>query len=337
MTRGGEMFGASHVRMTTLAATEDAAAAIGELSGRISGSFVRIAWERRAAWTGYTRALQLQGVEIDEIDVFCWANGVVLPDRPHRRTASDHFDAFGPWFRGLHKGGRGEWKDALPFTPVVTPGLPRLFRAIDLQHQYAQRSGDIDVWLTLPRFLHRLGMSHTPLPCLVGGSRSFRTRGGPAEDAIRETLRGIARSAQQGIDRLDAMERFHRDAILAIRSEYRPGKLPELLALVLTMGQLSPARVASELSVSIAGAGKLLDRAETLGLIVETSGRRTWKTYMAPDLAVALGFRRAPSGRPRSMEPLPISDTALSAVLEAFDREMAEIDARLSRTPSGGN
>ncbi|MBN8846733.1 MAG: hypothetical protein J0I73_01355 [Sphingomonas sp.] len=63
------------------AALEQAALAIGRLNARISASPVRSAWQIRAAWSGYSKALQLQGVEIDEIDVFAWGCAIPLPGR----------------------------------------------------------------------------------------------------------------------------------------------------------------------------------------------------------------------------------------------------------------
>jgi hypothetical protein len=89
--------------------------------------------------------------------------------------------------------------------------------------------------------------------------------------------------------------------------------------------------VASALDLSPAGAGKLLDRAASLEVLVEVSGRRSWKAYVLPDLAVSFGFRRAPLGRPRKAPPVSVQDRDLADTLDDFDRQMAEIDARLSR------
>jgi hypothetical protein len=126
------------------------------------------------------------------------------------------------------------------------------------------------------------------------------------------------------------MEAAYRASVRAIRAEYRPGNLPQLLALSLSTAVLSPASTAEHLDLSVAGAGKLLDRATNLGVLVEISGRRSWKVYVEPSLAVALGLRKAPLGRPRREPPplAPISD--LSGTLDDFDRAMAEIEAKLA-------
>jgi hypothetical protein len=314
---------------------EDAVVAIGELGGRVSASPVRSAWQRRAAWSGYARALQLQGAEIDEVDLFSWGCGLSLPGRARRITLTDEYDAFAGWWERMQGGHDGAWKDGLPFTPHIPAGIPRILQAFDLQRQYAQRSADVAPWLALPVFVHRLGLSPLPLPCLVAGAKAYRHPGPIPPETVRAVLRALAAAARRGLDGLDRMETGHRAAVRAVRSEYRPGKLPDLLALSLSVAMLSPARVAADLDLSIAGAGKLLDRAASLGLVVEVSGRRSWKTYLAPDLAIALGLRAPPQGRPRKVPDPAVDDHALSTALDDFDRRMAEIDARLARVLPG--
>jgi hypothetical protein len=314
-----------------VALAEDAVAAICELSGRISASPVRSAWRLRAAWSGYARALRLQGIEIDDIDVFSWGCGVLLPGRSRRATVADEFGSFDPWLGSLSSTDKAGWKDALPFTPVLTEELPRLFRSLDLLRQYALRTDGLEVWLALPMLIHRQGLGHAPLPCLVAGSKAFRLRTAVPAATIRVAFKSLATSAQQSLDAVDRMEFAYRAALRAIANEYRPGKLPALLALSLSTSLLSPAQVATALDLTVAGAGKLLDRACSLGLVVEISGRRSWKAYLTPDLAIELGFSKVPLGRPRKEPPFPAETNVLSDVIDSFDREMAEIDARLAQ------
>lgn len=78
-----------------VAAIASCTAAIARLDARIMTSSVASAWRRRAAWMGYTRALQLQAIEIDEIDVFSWGCELKIANRALRvcertkNTASD--------------------------------------------------------------------------------------------------------------------------------------------------------------------------------------------------------------------------------------------------------
>ena len=57
-------------------------AAIARLDARIIVSPVAKPWAMRAAWSGYTTALQLQSAEVEEIDVFSWGFGLQITDRP---------------------------------------------------------------------------------------------------------------------------------------------------------------------------------------------------------------------------------------------------------------
>jgi len=91
---------------------------------------------------------------------------------------------------------------------------------------------------------------------------------------------------------------------------------------------LAARSVAPLLGISISGAGKLLERAARLGLLIQTSGRETWRSYVTPDVALALGLNMPDRGRPRC---LPRTTPAMETVLEDFDTEMAAIDARLER------
>jgi hypothetical protein len=328
-----EMLGSE---LSLAVAAEDAVSAISTLSGRISVSSVRGAWQRRAAWQGYARAMQLQGSEIDDVDVFGWGCGLPLPGRPKRITLVDEFAAFAPWWEQMLETDQAGWRDRLPFTPEISRELPRLFQALGITRQYALRDQGIDAWLALPIIIHRLGLTSGPLPCLVAGSKSFRLTARPAVETVRATCRALASAAQRGTTMLDELEAAYKASLRAISREYRAGKLTNLLALSLTMGVLSPARVASELELSVAGATKLLDRAAGLDLLTEISGRRSWKTYATKDLAIAFGFRKASPGRPRREPTLDVHDKALAGTIDDFDREMAAIEEKLQSLGTAG-
>lgn len=59
----------------------------------------------------------------------------------------------------------------------------------------------------------------------------------------------------------------------------------------------SPQGIADAFGISVSRAGNLLARATELDLIVEVSGRKAWRLYLVPDLAIAFGFKPAPRGR----------------------------------------
>lgn len=311
---------------------ERASIAIGRLDGQVSASAVARTWSLRASWTGYAKALRLQGVEIDDLDVFSWGSGVAVPRRPRLHTTIDHFAAFAPWRDRLDQTGR-HWAEELPFTVRPEPGrsrVPVLRRAIELQTDFLKADPSILAWLALPILLHRLGLTDVPLPCLVSGDRQLlnaareRDRG----VAVRRILRSLEAAAIAGRQSLKAIEDARAISTAAILGERRSTSLGRLATLLMVAPVQSPEVVARRLKLTLSGAGKLLVRAAALGLVVEVSGRRAWRVYVVPDLAVTLGFVAAQKGRPALRPALPPANRDLAAVLAQFDSELAAFDAR---------
>lgn len=223
------------------------------------------------------------------------------------------------------------WSEDLPFTvdqDSSRGGLPMLLRAIMLQANYLKVDTTIDAWLSLPVLLHRLGLTERTLPCLVEGDRRLLFAPRDRGPAIRRILRALEAAALRGRKSLVAMENAHAICIRALANEHRPTALRRLAALLMVAPVQSPEAVARRLGLTLSGAGKLLTRAEVLGLVREISGRRTWRTYVVPDLAVSLGFVAPPTGRPRGRPTVPPKSADIASLLEEFDRDMAEFDAR---------
>lgn len=309
-------------------------AVIARLDARISASSVASAWVLRAAWSGYARGLQLQGVEIDEIDVFSWGCGLRIEGRPVRATNLGEFTEFDDWRTALLSEDALGWRDALP-TAVIDPaqaaGHPALVRAIDQIRQYSRLDGSIAPWLGLPFALRDQGLCVTPLPSLVGGAKALRLKRQPSDADWLTILRSLHGAAISSMERLDHLERLYRDAQRAIVREYRAGALPSLAALSIHRPLLSPQSVSQVLGLSVAGASKLLERAASAGLVVEITQRRTWRVFLAADLAVTFGYARPQRGRPKSEPPPLPASRDLSDVFDALDDQMAEIDRILAR------
>lgn len=309
-------------------------AAITRLDARFCVSSVASAWSRRAAWSGYARALQLQSAEIDEIDIFSWGCRLQIPGRPLRSTNLDLFDRFPDWAAALREPDRLAWRDGLPTAIGETESAiehPPLVRALDRVRQHARHDSTALPWLSLPFALRDKGLVTTPLPCLAGGVKAFRLKRTIGDEDWYAALRSLEASATANLQRLHDLERLHREAQRAIIGEFRPGKLPALLALLHHRPLLSPQSVAELLGMSVAGASKLLARGIASGLLVEITQRRTWRVFLATDLAVEFGFAAARRGRPRNEAPPSPATRDLSEVFDAFDREMETIDALLRR------
>jgi hypothetical protein len=316
-----------------VAAIASATAAVARLDARICVSPVASAWQRRAMWSGYAKALQLEGAEIDEIDVFSWGCGLALPGRARRATHLDVFEEFAPWHAALGESDPLAWRDRLPTAigePAELAEHPAVVRALDQVRQLARLEGGLRAWLGLAFALRDRALATTPLPCLAGGAKAFRLKPTLAQDDWSAVIRSLETSAAAGLARLDRLERLYRAAQRAIAREFRPGALPRLMALSFSQPLLSPQGVATCLDLSVAGASKLLERAAGAGLLVEITRRRSWRQFLTPDLAEAFGFTAPKRGRP-AKEPPPLPATpALREVFDAFDGEMAAIDALLA-------
>ena len=286
-------------------------------------------------WTGYAKALQLQAAEIEEIDVFSWGCGLQIPGRPPLPSHLDLFDRFAEWRAALVDEDRLRWRDRLPTAigdPAAAADHPPLVRALDIIRQLARIDHSIKTWLSLPFALRDRSLAASPLPCLAGGAKAFRMKPRPNEDEWLAVLRDLARAAGIGLERLHSLERAYRDAQRVIAAEYRPGALPALLALIQHRPLVSPQSVAAQLSMSIAGASKLLTRAAAAGLLVEITQRRSWRLFLTPDMAVEFGYVRPKRGRP-AKEPPPLPPSRdLASVFDAFDQEMAAVDRLLGNS-----
>ncbi len=309
-----------------VSALERAAASIGRLDARVSVSPAAAPWSLRASWTGYTAALRGQSAEIDEIDIFSRESGVKLPGRPAMPTHVDDPGTLQAWQVRLRRREPHYWRDVAAIPTDVAEDWnrrPALLRALEVAARHARADATITPWLTIPSLLRSMKITHAMLPCLTIADKAFRLAPSESQAIIVRNLRALADRAEEGLQRLQALEDHRLRAAAAVCDAHRPGKLLELLALVQFAPVVSPRLIAQKLGVTLSGAGKLLMRAEDLELLTEVSGRRAWRAYMAPDLAVSFGFVARPVGRPRSAAR-QLKD--LEPALTTFDQEMAALD-----------
>jgi hypothetical protein len=312
-------------------ALERAAASIGRLDARFCVSPVASPWAIRASWTGYAAALRAQSAEIDEIDIFSRECAINLPGRPPISTHVEDPGALHEWQARLRQRELHYWRDIATMPTAVGEDWnrrPALLRALEVAARHARADATIAPWLTFPALLHSMAITRATLPCLTIGDRAMRLAPRESEAIIVRNLRALADRAEEGLQRLQGLEDQRLHAAVGIRDAHRPGKLLELAAFIQFAPVASPRLVADKLDLTLSGAGKLLARAADLGLLTEVSGRRAWRTYMPPDLAIAFGLVSRPIGRPHAA-PRQLAD--LEPALSAFDHEMAEIDTMLSK------
>jgi hypothetical protein len=133
-------------------------------------------WIVRAAWSGYAGALQLQGAEIEEIDVFSRACDLKIPERHVRATNLDEFGRLGPWLQEIASSDTLAWRDALP-TAVITPDQasqhpPSSVRSIGSAKSRGWIIHSRRGW-GFPFALRDEGLSSTPSPVSLAARRLF--------------------------------------------------------------------------------------------------------------------------------------------------------------------
>lgn len=242
------------------------------------------------------------------------------------QTNSTPFEAYMPWRARLAEPAGRHWAEDLPFSydpPTGWGEAPTLVRALSLLDAWARADGTLAPWLAFPLILRRFGITQTPLPCLVAGDPGQRFAIDPRPALLKRLLKQMCRAAETGLETLDRLEEYARRAAASIASEHRPGKLADLGCIALTRPCLAARSLAPLLDLTVSSAGKLLERAARLGLLIEISGRETWRSYVTPDVAQTLGLVAPSRGRPRVM---PAPSPALDSVLTTFDAEMAVLD-----------
>lgn len=308
---------------------EAAALAIGRLDARLCASFCRDVWHHRSFTTGLAASLTSRGLPLDEIDLFAAATSTPLPRRRPSMSADEAVAMLTEW-RDIVAGSTSPyWRD-LVVAPLDLPGgwvhRPALLQALALAAHHAH-IGQRSDWPVLPQLLHALGITRAVLPSLAVVDRAWLTSPRDHPASARRMVRVLTAAADAGLKRLHRMELDHVRAERALAAQTRAGALRKVVALAGSEGVLVPRRVAIQLKLSISGAGKLLARAATLGLLIEVSGRSSWRAYLVPDLARQFGYVKAARGR--SISPAKPA-AALDKTLADFDAEMAAIDAMLA-------
>ncbi|MFD2138673.1 hypothetical protein ACFSLT_31475 [Novosphingobium resinovorum] len=214
-----------------VSALADASSAIGRLDARISATALAPAWHLRASWTGYAKALSLQHLEIEEIDIISRQCGLQLAGRPRLETAGAPFSALEPWRNRLAEKEGRHWREDLPFSfdlPAGWDEAPALARALALLDDWARRDRTITPWLAFPMVLRRMGLTQRTLPCLVMGDPGQRFVQGDRPALLKRLLKQLRRSAEDGLTRLERLEDTVQRGAATIAAQHRPGKLADL-------------------------------------------------------------------------------------------------------------
>ena len=287
-------------------ALADASAAIGALDARVSNSLLTVVWQNRVKLTGYAAALRLQQEPIEEVDVFSHFCGLRLPGREIPQTNSDPYAEFAEWEAMLADGKDRHWREVLPFTFELPSGwqsAPNLVKALVVLERWVKADQSKLAWLQGPILLHQFGLTNAVLPNMVFGDATMCNPNTRSEVVLRRLLRQLCEAAEIGLGRFGAMEETLVRFASVLANEKRPGRLDDLGMLLLVEPLLTPREVANHLGMTVAGAGKLLQRAAEQDIVCEISGRGTWRAYATRDIALALNLIGPKHGRPRNAPP----------------------------------
>ncbi|ACJ01096.1 hypothetical protein [Rhodospirillum centenum] len=244
--------------------------------------------------------------------------------------------------------------------------MPTLIAAALGLRRWIERGGERPaLWAALPRFLMRRGLLRAECPLLLGAA-ALRGRSAweqPTGRWVATFLDGVCTEAGQALGLLLDLERcWHAARSTAEAHSRSHSRLPQVVDLLALAPAVNPEGVARALSggrdprrsppagpastpplpsCSPRGAGKMLDKLEALGLVVELSGRGTHKLYALTDLAPLrqqsarpLTAKTATKGRAGGPADLSWSRARLDLSgldTRGLDDAAAEVDAVLRR------
>lgn len=218
--------------------------------------------------------------------------------------------------------------EALPAEPRL-PVVERLreVRAGVSYFRIAARSGRAGVFRALPAGLVAAQAAGVPGPSAFAAIPVYLASAGvisqawpglapPPEEITgdgifaRRLFMGLEQQAAQELRQLEALESAWVSWQGAIADQRSNSRLPQLLHLAASFPALGSAFVARRLSASarpctVPGASFMLDALVKRGILVEASGRRSWRRYVPTDLAHLQGLAASKRLKPGQGAPAP--------------------------------
>ena len=187
-------------------------------------------------------------------------------------------------------------------------GRGGVFRALPAGLAAAQAAGvpGPSAFAAIPAFLASVGViaqawpGLAPLPEPISSDRIF----------AQHLLMGLEQQATHELRQLEALEKAWASWQGAIADQRSNSRLPRLLHLVASFPALGSVFVAKRLSASsrsctVPGASFMLDALVKRGILVEASGRRSWRRYVPADLAHLQGRSATKQLKPGQGMPAP--------------------------------
>ena len=216
-------------------------------------------------------------------------------------------------------------------------GGPMLVLLIARLHRLERlRLDRCDLALAVPYALHRLKLTQTHLPGLMGSVRSLASQEFSSLEMIERFCERLAAQAQQGLRLLEDIDRAVAESQRKVEGAktQRKEALRRLAWEALWPRPLSPAGLARRWGQQVSTTSRLLKAGETIGLvqpIVDRSGmkRPIYQRYAGPLLVQMAGIEPPSRGRP-ALAPHPAT---LEAGFDeaAFNDALAAVDRALER------
>ncbi len=301
---------------------EQTAVRIGRLDGRVINSLSRYVWHQRAVVLGYAQALQLQGVATDAKQLFQDENRPeTILKRGEKRAGKA--STFRTW-RALIRRDRGaEWFDLHDLKRPSVQANTLLLLIIGY-YDMAEKDSLLAA-LSWPFMLRRAGITKTCLGCLVTGTRAT---GSQSKLQITRMLERLGNQAGEGERMLDQLEATHHQFAAALAGVRKPQGLIRLASILMAEPVVRPAVIAQRLNLSLSATGRLLEQARQLGLVDEITDNRTWRRYVAKDIAIEIDVAPA-IGRPRKPAMPELEKADYRGIYLELAKSLADVDRLL--------
>lgn len=312
--------------------TDKALFALGRLSEALSGSGVATAWTARDRIEAVVRLVHADGLGIDRERVLRLSYDLPVGRRPNVGSDAHVLQIIGL----LGGGAEGEVRDGALGDEVreaedafrsgsdgVTPGtlLRSLWRWLA-----ADRRPSVG-HVAFIRGLAAAGLSPAPLGALARPSGRVRLAETPW---VEESLERLADAADGARRELAALALAVAEWRQRLGPRRRHSRMDALVREVASMLVVTPTSAARRLGLSLRGASTMLEELAALGIVVEVTGRKSWKIFVPGDLVVAVPGERvqrhkeqpaAPAARSPDLEPLLVeAESAMSRVQAAMAR-----------------
>lgn len=317
-------------------ATHKAAFALGRLSEAFNASHVAEAWAARSRIEAVIRLLHADGLGIDRDRVLRLSYDLPVPRRIDIGSDAQVLEiiAFldgGPASADREGAVAVEIAEAeTEFGAGVDSQNPELLLGSLWRWLAAGRRPSVG-HVAFVRCLAAAGMTPRPLGALAWPS-------GPARQTERAWVDG---SLARLVDAADGARRELAALALAVADwrhrlgrRRRHSRMDVLIDAIAAMLVATPVSIARRLGLSLRGASVMLEELAELGVLVEVTGRKSWKAFVPSDLVISLPGNHA---RRREARPRPPATPPpdLTPLVDDADAAIARVQAAMVRLRAG--